>query len=69
MPELLIRKVRATQFTELTDTGRVVRMIRTDFMIGEDGPFSVELPIELFTERAVREEIEKIAAELRKLNP
>jgi len=67
MAEHGIRKTRVIEIPSLSDSGLPTRVIRTEFMVGTDGPFAVEISARDFTAAKVREQMEKIAAELRQL--
>jgi len=57
---------RVVQDFRLTPTG-MDRMVRIEYMVGADGPFSLSLPEAEFTAARVQEEMDKRAAELGKL--
>lgn len=46
-------------------TGRVRHVKRTTFMLGELGPFTVDIEREKFDEYTLRAEMDKVAATLR----
>ncbi len=51
----------------LTRAGNIEGRIRVGFNVGTHGPFTVAIPKAEFSEQRVEEEIEKIAAPLRRL--
>jgi len=57
---------RVAQDFRLTPTG-MDRLVRIEYMVGADGPFSITLPEAEFTATRVQEEMNKRAAELGKL--
>jgi hypothetical protein len=57
---------RVTQDFRLTATG-AERIVRVEYMVGADGPFSFSLPDTEFTAARVQEEMNKRAAELAQL--
>jgi len=67
MAEHGIRKTRVIEIPSLSDSGLPTRVIRTEFMVGTDGPFAVELPASEFTAAKAREAMEKLALEIRGL--
>jgi len=57
---------RVVQDFRLTPTG-TDRLIRVEYMVGGDGPFSFSLPEAEFTATRIQEEMNKRAAELARL--
>jgi len=56
-----IKIIRQQQQSELLGNGRVEQIVRIDFTIGDDGPFSVFIPQADYTADRVHAEILKIA--------
>jgi hypothetical protein len=48
-------------------TGGIERKMRVDYMVGAHGPFTLILPAEQFNATAVKAEMDKMVAEIRKL--
>lgn len=57
---------KVTQDYRLTATG-MDKLVRVEYMVGADGPFSFSIPEAQFSAAAVQEEISKRVAELSKL--
>jgi hypothetical protein len=57
---------RVVQDFRLTATG-MERLVRIEYMVGADGPFTMTLPEAEFTATRVQEEMNKRAAELSRL--
>jgi hypothetical protein len=57
---------RVVQDFRLTETG-TERMVRVEYKVGKDGPFSITYPEAEFTATRVQEDMNKRAAELSKL--
>ena len=57
---------RVTQDFRLTPTG-MDRLVRIEYMVGKDGPFSFSLPEAEFTAARVQQEMNERAAELARL--
>ena len=67
MADTLKATVRCVvQDVRLTATG-FDRLMRVEYMVGTDGPFSFTIPEAQFTAAKVQEELNKRAAELSKL--
>lgn len=62
-----IRTTRVAEFAQIQENGSIIRVIRTEFKVGEHGPFIVEIPARDFTAGAVKQMIETIAREVRQL--
>lgn len=52
---------------DLSPEGKAVKTIVTTYMVGEHGPFTVELEAARFTAAAAKSEMQKRAEELRQL--
>jgi len=62
-----VQTIRVAEFAQIQENGSVVRVIRTEFKVGEHGPFIVEIPAREFTAALVKQKIEIIAREVRQL--
>jgi len=60
-----VKVVRTEESTVFAPPGGAAKVYRVTFMVGEHGPFTVDLKQLDFTPTRVREEIEKIAATVR----
>jgi len=59
--------IRQYEVQRLTQGGQAQSMMRVEFKVGEDGPFSVEIPREQYSAESARFEINIIAEEVRAL--
>jgi hypothetical protein len=59
-----IRIIRTSHQNDLSEAGTVQRLVRVDFMIGQDGPFNVSFPEDEFSASAAQVKIEAIAKQL-----
>lgn len=62
-----VKTTRVDEAMSLTGRGEVTKVYRVTFMVGDHGPFTVDLPPAEFTPTRVRAEQEKIAATVRQL--
>jgi hypothetical protein len=60
--------VRVLQAPVLLPTGQLDQQVRVDYTVGAHGPFSLTLKAAEFTAQRVQQEMEKVAAEIRKLS-
>jgi hypothetical protein len=68
MPDsIVVKVVRVRPDPSLLPTGTLERRTTVEFMIGADGPFDVTIPDSEFTAARVQQEMEKKAAEIRKI--
>ena len=67
MAEFEIRTTRVIEGVRITRAGFTERVMRVEYMVGEHGPFAVELPAAEFSPERVKAEQEKVAATLRQL--
>ena len=67
MAEMDITVLETREATTVDRVGAVQRILRTSFLVGAQGPFTVELPVAEFSADRVLEEAEKIAAQIRRL--
>lgn len=56
-----------TQVTQLDNRGNAVPVMRIDYLVGDDGPFSIEVPKSEFTAASVKAKIEEEAEQVRQL--
>lgn len=59
--------VAITQVTRLDPRGQAIPTMRIEYRIGQDGPFSLELPKSEFTAAEVKKRIQAEAVEIRNL--
>jgi len=59
--------IRQSHQSELDATGTVRRLVRIDFKIGDDGPFSVSIPELDYSAAAAQDRIEQFAREIQQL--
>lgn len=59
--------IRVSESVELTRAGGSRRIVRTEYMVGEHGPFIVDVPREDYSAAKVKAEMEKMASELSQL--
>lgn len=52
-----IKIVRQSQQSQLTASGQVQQMIRVDYMVGNDGPFSLSIPQSEFSADVLHQQI------------
>ena len=41
--------LRQSQQAQLSPAGQVTQLIRVDFKVGDDGPFSISIPVDQFS--------------------
>jgi hypothetical protein len=64
---LPIKIIRQSHQINLTDGGRVERLVRVDFNVGDDGPFNVSIPEAEFSADALSAKVRAVADEVEKL--
>ncbi len=66
--DLVISLVRTVADPTLNPDGTVTQRLRVDYKVGANGPFSAWFPMAGFSGQRARQEIERLAAEIRALH-
>ena len=64
---LPIKIIRQYHQSELTQGGNIRRLVRVDFLVGEDGPFNVSIPESDYTADALLAKVNEIAGQVAQL--
>lgn len=59
-----VKIVRQYQTSELGPANKLQQVVVVDFTVGEDGPFSVRIPLDLYTADVARAAVNQIALEV-----
>ncbi len=60
-----VKVIRTEETTAFTPGAGAQKLFRTFFMVGDNGPFTIDLTAAEFQPARVKEEIERVAATLR----
>jgi hypothetical protein len=66
---LQVTITRITETVGRAEAGKLIAMMRVEFLVGKHGPFAQEFPRETFNARDARTKLEGFARELEVLAP
>lgn len=61
MPAASVRLQSQLQRTRLLPSGRTEEVVEVTFMVGEDGPFIVDVPVDFYSAETVAQRVGSVA--------
>lgn len=63
-----VKIVRQYQTAEIGPQNKLQQVVVVDFQVGEDGPFSVRIPLDEYSAEVVRAAVQKVALEVQSIH-